>query len=87
MAAPAFCANYVAGSGSLPGKSASDFCNHYAVVCTFGAADRYSSQADCMTKYAGASASAQSCRAGHLCNAEISAAVHCPHATGINLCQ
>jgi hypothetical protein len=88
MAAPAFCQNYVVGSGSLAGKSATDFCNEYETVCTFGAADRYASKAACMTSYGGASASTQSCRAGHLCNAELgSPAIHCPHATGINLCQ
>jgi hypothetical protein len=88
MAAPAFCQNYVAGSGMLAGKSASEFCTYYASVCTYGAADRYASMADCMTKYAGATTSAQTCRAGHLCNAAAgSPAIHCVHATGINLCQ
>ncbi|HXI40151.1 MAG TPA: hypothetical protein VNH83_09235 [Bryobacteraceae bacterium] len=87
-AKPDICASYTAGSGSLPNVSTQDFCEKYAVVCTFGGASRYSSQADCFTKYAAATETGRTCRAGHLCNAAAAgAAIHCPHATGLAVCE
>jgi hypothetical protein len=81
-----FCAGYVAGSGMLAGKMASDFCLEYATVCTFGGDMRYMNMGDCVTKYSAAAAAVQTCRAGHLCNAKTGdKTVHCPHATGLGL--
>jgi hypothetical protein len=84
--AAAFCTGYVAGSGMLMNKAAADFCMEYSTVCGFGTDMRYTNMGDCVTKYGGASASIQTCRAGHLCNAAASDAAkttHCPHATGL----
>ena len=83
-----FCAGYVAGSGMLAGKSAADFCAEYATVCTFTGDMRYMTMGDCVTKYGAATAAGQTCRAGHLCNAKTGdKTVHCPHATGLSVCQ
>jgi hypothetical protein len=80
------CAAYVAGSGSLAGIAAADFCAKYATVCTFTGAERYTSMGDCVTKYNAVATAAKTCRAGHLCNAAMpgGVAMHCPHATGLN---
>lgn len=82
------CAAYMAGSGSLPNVSTEDFCSKYKTVCTFGGASRYSDEADCFAKYTAATAAGKTCRAGHLCNAAAaSPAIHCPHATGLAVCE
>ncbi|HEY0707120.1 MAG TPA: hypothetical protein VGG33_09990 [Polyangia bacterium] len=81
------CSAYVAGSGSLAGIAAADFCAKYSSVCTFGGTGRYTDMADCMTKYAAVGTAAKTCRAGHLCNAAMPGGVgtHCPHATGMQV--
>lgn len=69
-----------------PGVSAADFCTQYMTVCGFGAAMRFASQAECMTRYMSYSTGMmgqRACAAYHLCAAGqppmSNVALHCPH--------
>ena len=84
-AAQDFCTGYVMGTTIVPAQPAAAFCTKYNAVCVFGASPEYTDMADCMMRYPLAS-DMGSCRATHLCNANISAGMattHCPHAQAV----
>jgi hypothetical protein len=56
---------YPVMSGFMP----SEFCPAYAEICTFTGTGRYTSLADCMTKFKGGASDGDACKAGHLCRA------------------
>jgi len=76
-----------AGSGGSGASAAAiAFCDRYETTCTFGGANRYADEAACLDAYDTSGQSA--CYETHLANAEAGdAATHCPHATGIGLCN
>jgi hypothetical protein len=75
-----------AGGNGGPSAKAIAFCASYATTCMFGGAERYPDEAACLDAY---DTSGQSgCYETHLTNAKtMGAATHCPHATGIGLCN
>ena len=74
------------GGGGSASAEAIAFCDRYETTCTFGGADRYPDEAACLVAYDTSGQSA--CYETHLSNAEGGdAATHCPHATGIGLCN
>jgi len=75
-----------AGGGGGASAEAIAFCGRYETTCMFGGADRYTDEAACVDAYDNDGQSA--CYETHLTNAENGdAATHCPHATGIGLCN
>lgn len=78
-----------AGMGGSGGASAAAmaFCQEYDTVCTFGGQDRYADEAACLTAYDTSGQSA--CYETHLGFAVDmnDTTTHCPHATGIGLCN
>jgi len=77
-----------AGGGGGGGASAKAmaFCDRYETTCGFGEAERYADEAACLDAYDNSEQS--DCYETHLANAEGGdAATHCPHATGIRLCN
>ena len=52
-------------SGFMP----SQFCPAYAEICGFTGTGRYTSLADCMSKFRGGANDGDACKAGHLCRA------------------
>jgi hypothetical protein len=51
----------------LSGFTSKQFCDAYAEICGFTGANRYASQAACMTGFKGGSSDADSKKAGALC--------------------
>jgi hypothetical protein len=76
------------GSGGMGASAAAiAFCQEYDNVCTFGGQDRHADEAACLTAYDDSGQAA--CYETHLGYAVDmnAAATHCPHATGIGLCN
>jgi hypothetical protein len=64
------CPGYKKGTHTQPGVAAATFCAAYAKRCGYqAAAPAFASLADCLATYDGSSTTAQTCRAGHLCEA------------------
>jgi hypothetical protein len=89
-AAPAFCAGYTMVGGMVATvPEANDFCTAYGTVCGFGA-PKYENMGACVSSYmtaaAGSGTTGRTCRANHLCNANLGANkdAHCGHAVGMN---
>lgn len=74
------------GGGGGASAEAIAFCARYETTCTFGGVDRYADEAACLDAYDNSGQSA--CYETHLGLAEtMDPADHCPHATGIDLCN
>ena len=74
------------GGNGGPSAKAIAFCASYATTCMFGGAGRYTDEAACLDAYDTSGHS--DCYETHLTNAKtMGAATHCPHATGIGLCN
>ena len=74
------------GGGGGASDEAIAFCAGYETTCTFGGVDRYADEAACLDAYDNSGQSA--CYETHLGLAETGDAdTHCPHATGIGLCN
>jgi hypothetical protein len=51
------------------GVMKAEFCMVYERVCTFTGMNRYTSTADCMSKFNGGANDGDACKSGHLCRA------------------